>query len=544
MLQVGAAHLRDAERLMASEAAAVAGLAVKNGRPAGGDLRLAAAVPSAATPAPRRARPPRSGPTPARRDGALGQPATGRGGARPGARGGRHLEAGYHPASRPSGRGQPGRWLGRPRCRGLAGSAAARRGEPACRRWTVRLRHAATRVRPRQPDDVRAARSPAGEGGAWRRLPPSTSSPSREPDARLRLIDPRSTAGTAATGGPPHRSRAGPPCAWPMPTVLAKVPVSEGTRAARCCSRTPSSSGSRCSSSRRPAFRAVAALSGIEGPVAILSVPTVRPSAIGAFQWMSAHRPHRAGLGRAALGLARSRSCPPTCRASWPPRPTGSPGATSTHGSRAFRRLRHAGRRRSTRASEVAGLARIAQGATGRPAPGRSPPARPPAAAPAPSDLPAPTLDVPLHAVPPEETTGRTAPATPGAPGCAAPRPRSRPLDGRRPARSPPPRRSPQRRPRAPPIPAPPSPSAWTDLTRLRATHAPPGRRGGPGAASTRSSCGSAAQGETVDGLTWDRFRAKLEKNSSCWREARLPDRPLQVYVKDGKAALRATPVK
>ncbi len=54
-----------------------------------------------------------------------------------------------------------------------------------------------------------------------------------------------------------------------------------------------------------------------------------------------------------------------------------------------------------------------------------------------------------------------------------------------------------------------------------------------------------AAQGEAVEGVTWERFREKLRKNSEllvqkyACRTVRF-----QVYVKDGKAALKATPVR
>ena len=57
---------------------------------------------------------------------------------------------------------------------------------------------------------------------------------------------------------------------------------------------------------------------------------------------------------------------------------------------------------------------------------------------------------------------------------------------------------------------------------------------------STRERCG-----EPADGLTYDKFAVKLRKNReqlvqkySC-RTVRF-----QVYVKEGKAALKATPVK
>jgi hypothetical protein len=53
------------------------------------------------------------------------------------------------------------------------------------------------------------------------------------------------------------------------------------------------------------------------------------------------------------------------------------------------------------------------------------------------------------------------------------------------------------------------------------------------------------AQGEPVDGVSWDRFRDKLRKNRDllvqkyACRTVRF-----QVYVKEGKTALRATPVR
>jgi hypothetical protein len=51
--------------------------------------------------------------------------------------------------------------------------------------------------------------------------------------------------------------------------------------------------------------------------------------------------------------------------------------------------------------------------------------------------------------------------------------------------------------------------------------------------------------GESVEGLTWDRFRDKLRKNRDALalkyacRTVRF-----QVYTKDAKAALKATPVR
>ena len=52
-------------------------------------------------------------------------------------------------------------------------------------------------------------------------------------------------------------------------------------------------------------------------------------------------------------------------------------------------------------------------------------------------------------------------------------------------------------------------------------------------------------QGEAVDGVTWDRFCEKLRKNRNLLAE-KYACRTVrfQVYVKDGKAALKATPVR
>jgi hypothetical protein len=56
----------------------------------------------------------------------------------------------------------------------------------------------------------------------------------------------------------------------------------------------------------------------------------------------------------------------------------------------------------------------------------------------------------------------------------------------------------------------------------------------------TRSSCG-----ESAEGLTYDRFRQKLEGNKSqLVSKYGCKTVRFQVYVKDGKAALKATPVK
>jgi hypothetical protein len=56
----------------------------------------------------------------------------------------------------------------------------------------------------------------------------------------------------------------------------------------------------------------------------------------------------------------------------------------------------------------------------------------------------------------------------------------------------------------------------------------------------TRQECG-----ETVEGLTWERFRAKLAKNrDALTQKYACRTVRFQVYVKEGKAALKATPVR
>jgi hypothetical protein len=57
---------------------------------------------------------------------------------------------------------------------------------------------------------------------------------------------------------------------------------------------------------------------------------------------------------------------------------------------------------------------------------------------------------------------------------------------------------------------------------------------------ATREKCG-----EPADGLTYDKFKAKLLKNKEqLVQKYACKSVRFQVYVKDGKAALKATPVK
>jgi hypothetical protein len=56
----------------------------------------------------------------------------------------------------------------------------------------------------------------------------------------------------------------------------------------------------------------------------------------------------------------------------------------------------------------------------------------------------------------------------------------------------------------------------------------------------TRAECG-----ESAEGLTYERFRQKLESNKSALvTKYGCKTVRFQVYVKDGKAALKATPVR
>jgi hypothetical protein len=197
------------------------------------------------------------------------------------------------------------------------------------------------------------------------------------------------------------------------------------------------------------------------------------------------------------------------------------------------------------RASEAARLARIGRAATAAPGPvraGRPPP--PPSAAPRPAatpgpSVPVPTLDVPLLAVPPDEVTGSHLPGESllAPPGTPAPLPLEAPR-GRSPiavpavqvaqdARAAHPRTTPPAGEEGPAAPAPAEDmeTAWREVyeefLQLRA-----------------------ANGEPTEGVTWERFRDKLRKNRDLLVQ-RYACRTVrfQVHDKEGRAALRATPV-
>jgi hypothetical protein len=194
-----------------------------------------------------------------------------------------------------------------------------------------------------------------------------------------------------------------------------------------------------------------------------------------------------------------------------------------------------------SRAAETARLGRITQGATTPSTP------LPLSVSQGPVN-PAPTLDVPLHAVPPDEVTG------------------SRRLEGPFSASG----LAPPVTPTPTPLPAGPSLTAAAVVQAAQAARAAYPRNtqplGPPGSPASRPTPAPAAPeggeaqwnavfqeflrtrtgcGESVEGLTWDRFRDKLRKNHDALAQ-KYACRTVrfQVYVKDGKAALKATPVR
>jgi len=179
-------------------------------------------------------------------------------------------------------------------------------------------------------------------------------------------------------------------------------------------------------------------------------------------------------------------------------------------------------------------------------------------AAPLAPPVPAYTLDVPLMAVAPQEGPLPAAvlddPFAAGgmaAPGPSAPAHGPTPRNGTEPSRL---------------TPLPTMPAQRTGTARFEAAEplaaqtpfrapAPPPRPAQPAVPLTdddqwqsvfqeflkvREQCG-----ESLDGLTWDRFRQKLQKNKdSLVQKYACRTVRFQVYVKEGKAALKATPVR
>jgi hypothetical protein len=173
--------------------------------------------------------------------------------------------------------------------------------------------------------------------------------------------------------------------------------------------------------------------------------------------------------------------------------------------------------------------------------------------APAPAPVPALTLDVPLTAVPLQEAPaavaddpfargGMAAPGAAEAPAPAAPGPRNG---------SPPSRLTP-----LPTMPAQRTGTARFEAAQplaaqvaVRAAAPPP-----PPPLADEDQWQTVFQeflrvreqcGESIDGLTWERFRQKLQKNKdSLVQKYACRTVKFQVYVKEGKAALKATPVR
>jgi hypothetical protein len=146
--------------------------------------------------------------------------------------------------------------------------------------------------------------------------------------------------------------------------------------------------------------------------------------------------------------------------------------------------------------------------------------------------------------------------ASGGASGSSASRPPPRPASTRPPSSrrtSPPPSRPQARPPAVPPRPPDPGPRSTTrppSAPSVPVSPPPPSESNASGAQyreiydeflQVKAACG-----ESIQGLTLDRFAAKLRKNTRDLKEARpgIKDVQFTVYVKDGKAALKAKVVK
>jgi len=291
---------------------------------------------------------------------------------------------------------------------------------------------------------------------------------------------------------------------------------------------------------KAPAWRARAmSLSGIDGPVAVVSAPTrAALEPVAAFQQVMLLGLIVLGVLGVALGFSRDRVVP-----SHVPRELAAVADRIARGDFEVRVPRMSGTFGTlaaalARASEAGRLGRIGRAATSAASPGFSPPA--PA-------TPALTLDVPLHAVPPEEATGSRRLEDPFTGGGMAPpaTPTPSPLHGSgvlsaaavvqaaQAARAIHPRTTQPIRPTPPPASRPtPTPTAEGEDAQWAGVHQEFLR--------LRGDCG-----ESVEGLTWERFRDKLRKNRDALAQ-KYACRTVrfQVYVKDGKAALKATPIR
>jgi hypothetical protein len=254
---------------------------------------------------------------------------------------------------------------------------------------------------------------------------------------------------------------------------------------------------------KAPAWRArTMSLSGIDGPVAVVSAPTrAALEPVAAFQQVMLLALVVLGVLGVALGFSRGQAAPAHV-----PRELAVVAHRIAHGDFDVRVPRMSGTFGTlaaalARASEAGRLARIGQAATSAAFPGPAP------SAPSAPATPALTLDVPLHAVPPEEPTA--AALVQAAQAARAIHPRT-----------------------TQPIRATPTPTAEGEDEQWTGVHQEFLR--------LRTDCG-----ESVEGLTWDRFRDKLRRNRDALAQ-KYACRTVrfQVYAKDGKAALKATPIR
>jgi HAMP domain-containing protein len=312
---------------------------------------------------------------------------------------------------------------------------------------------------------------------------------------------------------------------------------------------------------RAPSFRARAVgAAGMEGPLAVVSVsgrPALEPLAV--FQQATLLSMLVLLLVGLVLGLLPERTV-----TAHVPLELAAAADRIASGDFEARVPRMAG----TFGTVAAALSRAADAARAARAQITAPPtpAVPfPVAAPAPRPGPAMTLDVPMTAVPPplEEPAPRSATPFPAPPPTPFPAPVNDPfLAPVPPAPSPSPVYVAGTRgataSRFEPEPAFPRPAAAPVATPPETgptLGAPPPPPPAPSAAEadeaqwrsvfqeflrTRQECG-----ETVEGLTWERFRAKLAKNrDALTQKYACRTVRFQVYVKEGKAALKATPVR
>ncbi|HVP68259.1 MAG TPA: MXAN_5187 family protein [Anaeromyxobacteraceae bacterium] len=293
---------------------------------------------------------------------------------------------------------------------------------------------------------------------------------------------------------------------------------------------------------KAPAFRARAiALPGADGPSAVVSAPAralLEPVAV--YQQLSLAALAALFVVGLVLGLLPERTI-----TAHVPRELASAADRIARGDFDARVPRMSGTFGTVasalnRAADAARMARVAPSAT-----------LPPTGIAIPPSTPANTLDVPLLAVPPPELPAAGMfddPFAHGIPSSPAPAAAPTPLNGTTPSQPTPlpfplPQRTgtarfdaaeplaPQIPAVAPPFPPPPVPaesdeSAWQGVFQefLR----------------VREECG-----EPVEGLTWERFRQKLQKNrDSLVQKYACRTVRFQVYVKEGKAALKATPVR